>query len=119
MPPIEVTRPPAICATWGSAGGELYHHGLRGVVVWRWRDDSVFAPADQITALHDSAQHSGADPTVFTYPGCKHFFTDAESPDYDPLVADRAWRRVRELLATLPDAPPPGPATHVVPPLDR
>ena len=63
--------------------------------------DDPFAPADQLAAFHASATSADVDASLYTYPGAGHLFTDPDSPDYDGVAADRAWRRVGALLAAL------------------
>lgn len=58
-----------------------------------------------IDKLSRLVRSSGAECSVFDYPGAAHLFADPSLPSaYDPEAAELMWRRVVELLARLDGA---------------
>jgi dienelactone hydrolase len=64
-------------------------------------DPDPFAPPARVTTWHANATSAGATAQVFTYPGAGHFYTDADSPDYDERATTLTWQRVLAFLGTL------------------
>jgi len=58
-----------------------------------WRDNAAIA------ALRDLVRASGAECTVFDYPGSAHLFSDPGlAAEYDPASSGLMWERAAELL---------------------
>jgi dienelactone hydrolase len=61
-----------------------------------WRDNAAIA------ALAGLVRASGADCTVFDYPGSAHLFSDPGlAAEYDPASTELMWERAMELLRTI------------------
>jgi carboxymethylenebutenolidase len=62
-----------------------------------------YEPAEEVAKLEGKLQAAGRPVTVYTYPGTKHWFMEANRPDvYDPVAAALAWERTIAFLdATL------------------
>ena len=56
--------------------------------------------ADAITVCGgtETATPAGRDVTIHVYPGVKHWFVEADRPEYNPEAAELAWRRTLDFL---------------------
>lgn len=77
--------------TWPAAVAVQIHFSVSDP----WRDNAAIA------ALRDLVRASGADCTVFDYPGSGHLFADPGMLEYDPTSAALLWKRAEELLGSL------------------
>jgi dienelactone hydrolase len=79
-------------AAWPAAAPVQIHFMLDD----RWRTNSA------ITKLARLVRRSGAECTVFDYPGSAHLFADPGLPaEFDPQAAELMWARVIEVLSGL------------------
>jgi dienelactone hydrolase len=77
---------------WPSSTPMQIHFTVRD----RWRDNEA------IGHLSAMVRASGAECTVFDYPGAAHLFADPSLPSaYNPEAADLMWTRVLDLLARI------------------
>lgn len=61
-------------------------------------DTDPFFPVPDIVAWQRSAEASSAKVQVFRYPGVGHYFSDPQSPSYDPTGTSQLWERVIQFL---------------------
>jgi carboxymethylenebutenolidase len=55
-------------------------------------------PADQVRALDQTLDQTGAEHEIVTYPGAPHSFFDRQATEYAEASAD-AWKRVLSFIA--------------------
>jgi carboxymethylenebutenolidase len=58
-----------------------------------------YEPPEEMAKLEPKLQAAGRPVTVYTYPGTKHWFVEANRPDvYDPVATALAWDRTLTFL---------------------
>jgi carboxymethylenebutenolidase len=58
-----------------------------------------YEPADEVAKLEGKLQATGRPVAVYTYPGTRHWFMEANRPDvYDPVATALAWERTIAFL---------------------
>jgi dienelactone hydrolase len=88
--------PEGLGVTSWPAGVPVQVHSMAGD---QWRDN------DALARLAEFVRSSGAECSVFDYPGSGHLFADPSLPEqYDPAAADLMWERILDLLARLDPA---------------
>ena len=62
-------------------------------------EDDRFLPVEKVAALKQALQAAGRPVTVYTYPGTRHWFFEANRPDaYDAAATALAWERTLAFL---------------------
>jgi carboxymethylenebutenolidase len=60
--------------------------------------EDEFEPAEDVHQLEQFIRQAGKTTTFYTYPGTKHWFFEADRPEYDPAAAQLAWERTVAFL---------------------
>ena len=55
-------------------------------------------PLDVVRATEADMRVVGLDPTFHIYPNTKHWFFEEDRPEFDPQIAELAWKRTIEFL---------------------
>ena len=77
----------------------LDYHDARAAYLCHFAEDDQFIPAEDAAEMERALRAAGRHVTVYTYPGTKHWFFDADRPDeYDPAAAALAWERTVAFL---------------------
>lgn len=84
----------------------LFYGNYEGMDVSNIRADILghFAEMDEwesvegIRATEKDLHEVGLSPTFHYYPNTRHWFFEEDRPEYDPQVAEQAWRRTLEFL---------------------
>ncbi len=65
-------------------------------------EDDRFLPVEKVAALEHALQAAGRPVSIYTYPGTRHWFFEANRPDaYDATAAALAWERTLAFLNSL------------------
>ncbi|MEU5909748.1 dienelactone hydrolase family protein [Micromonospora sp. NPDC047527] len=98
----------ALLAERPDSAGLLLLHGTGGApdvvraglpVHLHLADPDPYDAPDEVDEWQQAMIDTGADLTVFRYPGVGHLFTDPDLPEYAPEAAAEAWPRVLGFLA--------------------
>ena len=77
----------------------LDYHGAQATYLCHFAEDDPYQSADEVAELEQALRAAGRPATVYTYPGTKHWFFDADLPDaYDAAAAALAWERTIAFL---------------------
>jgi carboxymethylenebutenolidase len=79
----------------------LDYRRARAAYLCHFAEDDPFEPAESVAEMERELQAAGRPATVYTYPGTKHWFFEANRPDaYDAAAAALAWERTIVFLNT-------------------
>jgi carboxymethylenebutenolidase len=71
----------------------------RAAYLCHFAEQDDYEPAEEVAALEGKLQAAGRPVTVYTYPGTKHWFVEANRPDvYDAAATAVAWERTVAFL---------------------
>ncbi|HEU5440211.1 MAG TPA: dienelactone hydrolase family protein [Ktedonobacterales bacterium] len=77
----------------------LTYQGTRAAYLCHFAENDAFVSAEEVAEMEQALRAAGRPVTVYTYPGTKHWFFDANRPDaYDPAAAALAWERTLAFL---------------------
>jgi carboxymethylenebutenolidase len=80
--------------------GEVEYGKIRASILGHFSDQDEWEPAEGIKAMEDGMRKANVDVTFHIYPGRKHWFMEADRPEYDPEAARLAWERTLAFLHT-------------------
>ena len=77
----------------------LDYHRAQATYLCHYAEDDSFVKAENVARMEQELQAAGKRATIYTYPGTKHWFFEANRPDaYDPAAAALAWDRTIAFL---------------------
>lgn len=77
----------------------LEYDRARATYLCHYAEDDTFVPAEEVAEMERELHAAGRPAIVYTYPGTKHWFFEANRPDaYDPAAAALAWERTIAFL---------------------
>ncbi len=77
----------------------LDYRRAQAAYLCHFAEDDQFVPAQKVAKLEQNLHAAGRQAAVYTYPGTKHWFFEANRPDaYDPAAAALAWERTLAFL---------------------
>lgn len=87
----------AVVVFYGTGGGKLdkTSASFQGHFA---QDDSWGAGPSKVEAFKGRIVMAGRKADFYTYPGTKHWFFEADRPEYDPQAAELAWERTIQFL---------------------
>lgn len=98
---MSVYRPEEVAAVvtfYGSYSG-LDFGKAQAAYLCHFAEDDPYEGAESIAATQQELRASGRRATIYTYPGTKHWFVEANRPDaYDADAAALAWERTIAFL---------------------
>ena len=71
---------------------------IRAEILGHYSDVDEWEPLDGVRAMESEMRAAKLNPTIYIYPGMKHWFFEENRPEYDPNAAELAWRRTLEFL---------------------
>jgi carboxymethylenebutenolidase len=71
---------------------------VRAEVIGHYSDADEWEPLEGARAMESEMRAAELNPTIYIYPGMKHWFFEEDRPEYDPKAAELAWRRTLEFL---------------------
>ena len=71
---------------------------IQARILGHYASTDEWEPLDGIRALEADMRTAGLDPTFHIYPDTKHWFFEADRPEYVPQAAELAWTRTLEFL---------------------
>jgi carboxymethylenebutenolidase len=90
----------AVVTFYDSYAGPDYRRA-KAAYLCHFAEDDSFVPAEKVADLEQALQAAGRPATIYTYPGTKHWFFEANRPDaYDAAAAALAWERTLAFLNT-------------------
>jgi carboxymethylenebutenolidase len=60
--------------------------------------EDEWEPLDGVRQMEADMRAAGRDVTIHIYPGVRHWFFEADRPEYNPEAADLAWQRTLDFL---------------------
>jgi carboxymethylenebutenolidase len=81
---------------YGSEGADF--GAARATYLGHYAEDDEWEPLDGIRQMEADMRAAGRDVTIHVYPGVKHWFFEMDRPEYNPEVAELAWRRTLDFL---------------------
>ncbi len=77
----------------------LSYQNARAAYLCHYADDDAFVSPESVAALERDLRMAGKRANIYTYPGTKHWFFEANRPDaYDAAAAGLAWERTVSFL---------------------
>jgi carboxymethylenebutenolidase len=76
----------------------LDYHSAKAAYLCHFAQDDPFEPAESVAQMEQALQAAGRQFTCYTYPGTKHWFFEANRPEYDAEAARLAWERTIQFL---------------------
>lgn len=77
----------------------LDYHRARAAYLCHYAEDDTFVPTETAAQMERELRAAGKRASVYTYPGTKHSFVEANRPDaYDADAAALAWERTLAFL---------------------
>ena len=70
----------------------------RAAYLGHFAENDEWEPLDGVHQMEAEMRAAGRDVTIYVYPDVKHWFFAADRPEYNPKVAELAWRRTLEFL---------------------
>jgi carboxymethylenebutenolidase len=81
---------------YGSEGANF--GAARAAYLGHFAEDDEWEPLDGVHQMEADMRAAGRDVTIYIYPDAKHWFFEADRPEYNPQVAELAWRRTLDFL---------------------
>jgi carboxymethylenebutenolidase len=88
----------AAVATFYATYPGLDYHGARAAYLCHFAEDDPYVAAAAIAEMEQALRAAGRPATFYTYPGTKHWFCDANRPEYDAEAVRTAWERTIAFL---------------------
>jgi carboxymethylenebutenolidase len=91
--------PPDIAAAvlfYGAGGADF--GAARAAYLGHFAEEDEWEPLDGVQQMEADMRAAGRDVTIHIYPGVKHWFVEADRPEYNPEAAELAWRRTLDFL---------------------
>jgi carboxymethylenebutenolidase len=92
-------KPKSIAAAvtfYGTGRGKFAE--AQAAFLGHFADNDEFEPAADVHALEQQLHQAGKMAAFYTYPGTKHWFFEADRPEYDLAAAQLAWERTVAFL---------------------
>jgi len=70
----------------------------RAAYLGHYAEEDEWEPLDGIRQMEADMRDAGRDVTIHVYPDVKHWFFEADRPEYNREVAEVAWRRTLDFL---------------------
>jgi carboxymethylenebutenolidase len=86
----------AVVTFYGSGGGKFAE--AQAAFLGHFAEDDEFEPAADVLQLEQNIRQAGKAVVFYTYPGTKHWFFEADRPEYNPGAARMAWERTAAFL---------------------
>jgi carboxymethylenebutenolidase len=81
----------------------LDYRRAQAAYLCHFAEDDTFVPAEKVAQMERELQAAGRPATIYTYPGTKHWFFEANRPDaYNAAAAALAWERTITFLNAEP-----------------
>ena len=71
---------------------------VKAKILGHYSDADEWEPLDEVRAMERDMKAAGLDVTFHVYPKVRHWFIEADRPEYDPAAAKLAWERTIEFL---------------------
>jgi len=92
-------KPKAIAAVIAFyATGEGKFSMAQAAFLGHFAEQDEFEPAEDVRRLEAAIRQAGKRVAFHTYPGTKHWFFEADRPEYNPAAAQLAWDRTVTFL---------------------
>lgn len=76
----------------------LEYTSAQAAYLCHFAEDDPFEPAESVAEMEQELRAAGRPVTVYTYPGTRHWFFEANRPEYDAEAAGLAWQRTITFL---------------------
>ena len=77
----------------------LNYRDANAAYLCHYAANDSFVPAERVAAMEEQLRAAGKRAAIYTYPGTKHWFFEANRPDaYDAAAASLAWERTLAFL---------------------
>jgi carboxymethylenebutenolidase len=63
-----------------------------------YAEGDEWEPDEEVRGMVEAMRAAGREVTLYTYPGTKHWFFEADRPEYDHDAAELAWQRTCAFL---------------------
>ncbi|HET9223733.1 MAG TPA: dienelactone hydrolase family protein, partial [Roseiflexaceae bacterium] len=70
----------------------------RTAYLGHFAEEDEWEPLDGVRQMESDMRAAGRDVTINIYPGVKHWFVEADRPEYNPEAAELAWQRTLDFL---------------------
>ncbi|HET9221812.1 MAG TPA: dienelactone hydrolase family protein [Roseiflexaceae bacterium] len=70
----------------------------RAAYLGHFAEEDEWEPLDGVRQMESDMRAAGRDVTIYIYPGVKHWFVEADRPEYNPEAAELAWQRTLDFL---------------------
>ena len=86
----------AVVIFYGSEGANF--GAARAAYLGHFAEEDEWEPLEGVRQMEADMRAAGRDVTLHIYPGVKHWFFEADRPEYDSEVAEIAWQRTLDFL---------------------
>lgn len=76
----------------------LDYRRAQAAYLCHYAEDDRFLSAEAVAKMEQELKAAGREATFYTYPGTKHWFFEANRPEYDAEAARLAWERTIQFL---------------------
>ncbi|MEO7020334.1 MAG: dienelactone hydrolase family protein, partial [Ktedonobacteraceae bacterium] len=76
----------------------LDYHSAKAAYLCHFAENDPFEPAESVSEMEQDLQAAGRQASFSTYPGTKHWFFEANRPEYEAEAARLAWERTIAFL---------------------
>jgi carboxymethylenebutenolidase len=96
---IKLAGEVAAVVTFYSTYPGLDYRGAKAAYLCHFAEDDPYVPAESVGELEEALQAAGRRATIYTYPGTRHWFVEANRPEtYDADADALAWERTIAFL---------------------
>ncbi len=88
----------AAVVTFYAAYPGLDYHSAKAAYLCHFAENDPFESAESVVEMEQDLQAAGRLVSVYTYPGTRHWFFEANCPEYDAGAAQLAWERTVAFL---------------------
>ncbi len=81
----------AVVVFYGS--GQADFATARAAYLGHYAEDDEWEPLEGVRQMEADMRAAGREVTFYTYPGTRHWFFEANRPEYDAAAATLAWQR--------------------------
>jgi carboxymethylenebutenolidase len=81
---------------YGTEGADF--SAARAAYLGHYAEEDEWEPLDGVRQMEADMRAAGRDVTIHLYPGVKHWFVEADRPEYAREAADLAWARTYDFL---------------------
>lgn len=77
---------------------EVEFKAIQSKILVHFGEHDEMEPLDGVKWMENAMREAGLDVTLHLYPGARHWFVEADRPEYDPAAANLAWERTFAFL---------------------